>query len=135
MSRSLKVLFVCHHGAAKSVIAAEYLRRLAGAGGWDVEVTSAGLEPDERIPPHVIQGLGADGFDVSHRTPQPLTHAAVAGSDFVVSFACDLETGRTSSPVIRWDDVPAVSDGYELARDAIVAHVESLLRELPSTRA
>jgi len=135
MSPPLRVLFVCLHGAAKSVVAAEYFARLAVGSGCDVEVASAGVEPDEQIPPHVVGGLRGDGFDVSGRMPQPLTASAVARSDVVVSFGCDVETDQASSTLIRWDDVPHVSDGYEVARDAIVARLETLLREMSADRA
>jgi hypothetical protein len=48
----------------------------------------------------------------------------------LVSFGCELDGRRhadpTSRAIIRWDDVPAVSDGYEAARDEIVRRVTSL---------
>jgi hypothetical protein len=57
------VFFVCLHGSAKSVIAAEQLRRLAAARGVSIAVHSAGLEPDDAIPPRVVQGLLEEGID------------------------------------------------------------------------
>ena len=69
MSRPMKVLFVCLHGSAKSVIAAEHFRRRAVAADLDIEVTSAGVEPDAEIPPHVIRGLADDGFDITGLVP------------------------------------------------------------------
>ena len=41
-----RVLFMCPHGAAKSVLASAYFRRLAKERGLNVEVDSAGTEPD-----------------------------------------------------------------------------------------
>src|SRR3989454_7062849 len=70
-----KVLFVCLHGSAKSLIAAEYFNRLAAARGLGARATSAGTEPDDVIPPRVIQGLRADGIDVEGRRPQRPTSA------------------------------------------------------------
>jgi len=129
------VLFVCLHGSAKSLIAAEHFRRLAAEHGRPVETTSAGVEPDAEVPQHVVAGLRTDGFDVLGRRPRPLTDDAVHQADLVVSFGCDLD-GRlreqaAARPVIRWDDVPAVSDGYEAARDEIVRRLVPLLDELP----
>ena len=46
----------------------------------------------------------------------------------VVSLGCDLETLAPEVRVERWDDVPAVSENYGAARDAIVARLPSLLR-------
>src|SRR5262252_2600344 len=41
-----RVLFVCLHGAAKSVIAAAHFRRLAAAQGLAMDAVAAGTEPD-----------------------------------------------------------------------------------------
>jgi hypothetical protein len=45
-ARPSRVLFVCLHGAAKSVVAAAHFRRLAGAAGLGIEAVAAGTEPD-----------------------------------------------------------------------------------------
>jgi|SRR5215471_10281592 len=127
MSRPVRVLFICLHGAAKSVIAREHFRRLARAEGLGVEAMSAGVEPDDLIPPHVVLGLAADGIDVPERIPHGLADADLAHADLVVSFACDVQTGPGSPTLVRWDDVPAVSDGYGPARDAIIARLRTLL--------
>lgn len=125
------VLFVCLHGSAKSVIAAEHFRRLAAARGVAVEVRSAGLEPDAAVPPRVAQGLLADGIDVRDFRPQPPAAAAVAQATTVVTFACDLGPLTASARRIeRWDDVPAVSEDFKRARDIIVARVTTLLDEV-----
>jgi hypothetical protein len=50
----------------------------------------------------------------------------------IVSFGCDITPAR-GQRVDQWD-VPAVSDGYEAARERIVAHVERLVGELASGR-
>ncbi len=64
-----RVVFVCLHGSAKSLIAAEHFCRLAAQQGLDVRATSAGTDPDPEIPLHVIEGLLADGIDVRGRRP------------------------------------------------------------------
>jgi len=125
-----KVLFVCLHGSAKSLIAAEYFNRMAAARGLGARATSAGTEPDDAIPPRVIQGLRADGIDVEGRRPQRPTPADVAGAAAVVTFACDLgELASRASRIERWDDVPAVSEDFKRARDVIVARVTGLLED------
>ena len=125
------VLFVCLHGSAKSLIALEHLRRLAEQRGINVIADSAGLEPDAKIPPRVIEGLLNDGIDVRGRQPRGVTAADVAQASHVVTFACDLGAFNSASATReRWDDVPAVSDGYKPARDVIVARVATLLEAL-----
>jgi protein-tyrosine-phosphatase len=125
----VNVLFVCLHGAAKSVIAAEYLVRLARSAGHEINAVAAGLEPDDEIPPHVVRGLAEDGFDVSGRTPRRLTQQAITDADLVVSFGCPVQTGSTPHTLMSWDDVPAVSDGYVAAREAIVGRLRTLLAD------
>jgi protein-tyrosine-phosphatase len=122
-----KVVFVCLHGSAKSLIAAEHFRRLATESGHRVAVSSLGVEPDDTIPPPVIRGLADDGFDVSMRVPERLTSDALSGANVVVSFGCAIEPSPASTTIVRWDDIPMVSDGYGHARDAIVAKLRDLL--------
>src|SRR5256712_8926504 len=121
------VLFVCLHGSAKSLIAAEYSNRLASARGLAGRATSAGTEPDDVIPPRVAQGLRDDGIDVGERRPRRPTPADVEGTAIVVTFACDLGELATRAPRLeRWDDVPAVSGDFRRAPDWIVAPVSPL---------
>ena len=57
------VVFVCLHGAAKSVIAGAHLNRLAAERGWDLCASAAGIEPEPEVPPQVRQGLRAQPAD------------------------------------------------------------------------
>src|SRR6267142_5060719 len=115
---SPSVLFVCLHGSAKSVIAAEHFRRLAAARGVPVEVRSAGLEPDAAVPPKVAAGLLADGIDVRAFKPRKPSEGDVTQATTVVAFGCDLgPLAARARRVERWDDVPAVSEDFGRARD------------------
>ena len=130
MARPVKVLFVCLHGAAKSVVAAEYLGRLARAAGHDVDAAAAGLEPDGAIPEPVVRALADDGFDVTGRTPRRVTETDIADADVVISLGCSLETASAPSQLISWEDIPAVSDGYAAARDAIIGRLRTFLADM-----
>ena len=130
MSTHPVVLFVCEHGAAKSVIAARHFERLARASGLSVECRSAGLEPDPEVPPHVIAGLAADGLRASVVRPELATPELISQADRIVAFGCDLSALGATGQVVRWDGVPMVSDGYEPARDAIVDRLRTLLAEI-----
>jgi arsenate reductase len=132
---ALSVFFVCLHGSAKSVIAAEQCRKLAAARGLAVSVGSAGLEPDDTIPPRVVQGLLEEGIDVRDGRPRRPTAGDIQSATAVVTFGCDLGAlGRGARRLERWDDVPAVSEDYKKAREAIVARVTALLDELAPAR-
>ena len=128
MPASRLVVFVCLHGAAKSVIAGAYFNRLAEERGLAVHASAAGIEPEPEIPGPVREGLLKDGLAVGHVRPRSVTRDELASAWRVVSFGCDLSAlappGRT---VEKWDDVPMVSDGFAAARDAIAARVRRLL--------
>jgi arsenate reductase len=124
------VLFVCLHGSAKSLIAAECFNRLAAARGLGARAASAGIEPDDAIPPRVAQGLRDDGVEVGDRRPRRPTPGDVEGAAIVVTFGCDLgDLAARASRIERWDDVPAVSEDFKRARDVIAAHVAGLLED------
>jgi arsenate reductase (thioredoxin) len=127
------VLFVCLHGAAKSLIAARYLERLAAARGVPLQSASAGMEADALVPPPVVAGLLADGIDASDVVPTQVTKELVSRADYVVSFGCDLGSLAARGDVTTWNDVPAVSDGYATARLDIVARVQALLDEIAAS--
>jgi hypothetical protein len=127
--RPSRVLFVCAHGAAKSVVAAAHFRRLVAARGIEVDAVAAGTEPDPELAPGAVKGLAGDGLAARPARPRSVTVYDLAVAARVVSFGCDV-TGSAGQPVERWDDVPAVSEGYPAARDRIVARVERLVSDL-----
>ena len=122
------VVFVCLHGSAKSLIAAEHCQKLASRRGLDLRATAVGLEPDEKIPSPVVDGLLRDGIDVRGRQPHPINREDLAGAKRVVLFGCDVGGMVPSGVAVeRWDDIPAVSENFDVARDAIVARVGRLV--------
>src|SRR5262245_6894553 len=124
------ILFVCLHGSAKSVIAAEHFRRLAAERGVMADAVSAGTEPDNELPPKVVQGLLASGIDVSGIRPHKVTRVDLESASRVVTFGCELgDLAPTGLAVERWDDVPPVSEDFNRARDVIVARVSRVLEE------
>jgi protein-tyrosine-phosphatase len=125
-----KIVFVCLHGAAKSVIAAEIYKRRAAEAGLAVEALALGLEPDPEVSPATAKGLLAEGIDVRGLRPRAVTGADVAGASRVVAFGCDVNAVTPDGvPVEQWPDIPAVSDGYAIARERIGARVDQLVRE------
>ena len=134
MEPTRRVLFVCLHGSGKSLIAAEYCRRLAAQRGLEIGARSAGIDPDLQIPRSVIKGLSKDGIDVRGRIPRRVVREDLANTWRVVSFGCDL-VGMVPPGVTieRWDDVPAATEDFKVARDAIVTRLERLLAECESS--
>src|SRR5689334_20099632 len=66
---SSTVVFVCEHGAAKSVIAAAHFNRLATERGLPFRAISRGTKPDDAVAAGVRAGLASDGIDVSTWRP------------------------------------------------------------------
>lgn len=125
------ILFICQHGAAKSVIAANHFNRLAEAHGLSVRASSAGLEPGPELPEQTIEGMAGDGMDVRDREPNIVTPNELATASHIVSFECDISSMvPVAAPVEMWTGVPMVSDGYITARDIIVARVSELFNGL-----
>jgi arsenate reductase len=125
------ILFVCLHGAAKSVLAAADCRRLAAERGTAIRAASAGTEPDPAIAPAVVRALRDDGVNLDGQTPRRVSREDVAGASRVVAFGCDLSAVAVPGvPVEQWNDIPAVSDGLPAARQAIRARLERLLEEV-----
>jgi protein-tyrosine-phosphatase len=130
--RQGRVLFVCLHGAAKSVVAAAHFRRLAAARGLALDAAAAGTEPDGELTPQAVKGLAGDGLPATPARPRPVTLYDLSSAARVVSFGCDI-TPPDGQRVEQWD-VPAVGDGYAAARDNIVAKVERLVSDLAAGR-
>jgi len=125
-----KVLFVCLHGAAKSVLAAADFERMAKERGLPIAAESAGTEPDAEIAPPVLAALKAEGVDMAGQRPRLVTLEMAAGATRVVAFGCGLGAAAPDSDRIeQWEDVPAVSAGLPAARAVIRAHIERLLDE------
>jgi arsenate reductase len=131
MTDETTVLFVCLHGAAKSVLAAADFDRLARARGLAARADFAGTEPDAAIASRVAAALAAEGVDLEGRRPRLIAPADVARAARVVTFACDLgPLAAAARRVERWDDVPAVSDDFVKARATIGAHLARLVDDL-----
>jgi arsenate reductase (thioredoxin) len=126
-----KISFVCLHGSAKSLIAAEYLTRAAQQKGLGLFGTTCGPEPDDAVPSNVVDGLRGKGIDVEHTRPIRLSGDAIADAIHVVSFGPDLsKLLPANSQIENWSDCPAVSDDFEVAWQFITGRVDTLLAQL-----
>jgi arsenate reductase (thioredoxin) len=125
------VLFMCPHGAAKSVLASAYFQRLAKERGLNVRVVSAGTEPDAEVAPAVRAHLTTNGYPIPVTRPRQVTADDVSTADFVISIGCDL-TGLPAprGALLKWDDVPAPSENFARADEEIRKRVAAFVDEL-----
>ena len=134
MNSSRTVAFVCQHASAKSLVAAQYLNRLARERGLAFEATTSGPEPDPEVPVNVIEGLLRRGIDVRTVRPVLVSPDILARADYVVSFGCDIKGLVTANQALEhWDDCPAVSDDFDIAWSFITTRVELLVNRLAET--
>ena len=128
---SQKVAFVCLHGSAKSLIAAQYFNRIAIERNLPLRATTAGPEPDGEVPENVVAGLKSRGIDVGQYRPTLIAAEQLSDTSLIVSFACD--AGRRlapSKPEECWDECPAVSENFDVAWTFITGRVEKLISRL-----
>ncbi|HEY3477009.1 MAG TPA: hypothetical protein VGK56_20490 [Anaerolineales bacterium] len=129
MNDDSTIVFVCEHGAAKSVLAAAHFNRLAAQARLSLHAVARGTNPDRELSAEVIHGLLEDGLSPAEAAPQQLTEVDLQTAQRVIAF-CDLPTEAHRKAVIeRWDDVPPVSENYEKARDAILERIRQLLNQ------
>ena len=129
--RPQRVLFMCPHGAAKSVLASAYFERLAREKGLNVRVEARGTEPDPAVSPKVAQHLTTNGYPVPVTKPQLVTPDDLASADVVISLGCDVRALPVRPGTLRqWDDVPGPGEDFAGADAAIQRRVAALVDEL-----
>jgi protein-tyrosine-phosphatase len=126
-----RVLFMCPHGAAKSVLASAYFERLAREKGLNVRVDSRGTEPDPAVSPKVAEHLTRNGYRVDGAAPQRVSPADLASADLVISLGCDVRGLAVRPGTLRqWDEVPGPGEDFAGADAAIRKRVAALVDEL-----
>jgi len=124
------IVFVCEHGAAKSVIATAYFNKLAAERGLPFRATFRGTAPQQALSVRAVEGLKADGLVIPSGKPAAIADADLAGATHVFAIGCTLpDKARASGKAADWSDVPD-DQGYGPMRDAIVRHVKALLDQL-----
>jgi len=124
------VVFVCEHGAAKSVIATVYFNKIAAERGLRARATYRGTNPQPDLSVRTVKGLQDDGLTVPEEKPSLITSADVEAATVIFAIGCALPANAAASgKSANWDDVPD-DQGYGPQRDAIKKHVESLVAQL-----
>lgn len=124
------IVFVCEHGAAKSVVATAYFNKLAADRGLPFRATFRGTSPQDNLSVRAVEGLKADGIAVPTGKPTSIGDADIAAATHIFAIGCTLpDAARRSGKSADWSDVPD-DRGYGPMRDAIVRHVELLLANL-----
>ncbi|NNF55676.1 MAG: hypothetical protein HKN03_14675 [Acidimicrobiales bacterium] len=124
------VLFICPHGAAKSVIAAHRFRVAAGEAGLTATSDFAGFDPDPAIAPAVASTLAALGHDVVG-SPRLVSAGDIESADVVVTLGFNAtELPTIPKRLVEWPQIPSPSAGVEAAITAVDESMPSLLNAL-----
>jgi hypothetical protein len=92
-----------------------------------------GTAPDPSVPPRITDGLKNEGLKVPVGfSPEAVTVKEVNAATHVVTFDVTLPIHTDGSRVSRWDNLPAFSDGYGPASEAVRRNVRSLIAQLES---
>jgi protein-tyrosine-phosphatase len=128
-----KVLFVCPSGN-RSLMAASYFNQEAGKLGLPYRAIARGVAADSTaVPQPIVEGLRADGIDVSGFHPAAVKASEAAAAHRVVTIGATLPTEvqkAAGAKIEQWNDVPPPSDGFAMTRDLINAHVHQLIEKL-----
>jgi arsenate reductase (thioredoxin) len=126
------VVFVCDHGAAKSVVAAAHFNRLAAEQGLPYRAVARGIKPDEKVPAAIAKSAMADGTDVSGWVPTQISVADTQKAVRVITLSIDapLSVPVTGDKLLNWKNLPAIGENPDAARAAIYQRVAELIRAL-----
>jgi protein-tyrosine-phosphatase len=122
------VVFVCAHGAGKSVIAAAWFNKLASEQHLPYRAIARGTTPQKELSETAVAGLQRDGVLFPQDKPLPLTSVDTTNAIRVVAF--DPLPASIKASRVETFDVPPPSGGYDESRDAILLHVRDVLKDL-----
>jgi arsenate reductase (thioredoxin) len=128
--RPIRVLFVCTHNSARSVMAEVLLRH---RGGPAFEVRSAGTEPGG-VNPMTLRVLGEAGFETADLRSKSVSEFLEQRFDYVIT-VCD--SARQVCPVfpgeghrLHWGyDDPSAATGGDEQRLAVFRRVFTAISE------
>lgn len=126
------IIFVCEHGAAKSILSAAIFNKLAGERGLKIRAIARGTNPDPEISPKVAAGLQDDRLASSESAPKKISKADLVGARRVITFCALPDDYPGSIQVENWDAFLPAIDDYGKARDKLAERIGRLLEELKS---
>lgn len=128
------VLFMCPHGAAKSLMASAYFQKIARERGLNIRVDSAGTEPDPELAKGVVAHLQKNGYAIPIAKPRAATARDMQSSDIIISIGCDLSKLSPAAGKVRDWTVPDFSADFGRAEQSIREHVTKLVDELTAAQ-
>ena len=129
-AQSKKIVFVCEHGSAKSIIAVSYFNKIAKEKNLSWEAVSRGTSPDAEISAKTKKLLTDDHMPVPQVKPQAITQKDIDEADHVILFFPLPENIEGRDNLEHWPGIDAVNGDFQKLRDDIVAKLLPLIDSL-----
>ncbi len=134
MAQNKRIVFVCEHGSAKSVIAAAYFNELAKEKNLHWDAVAMGINPDASISGKTKEILVKDNLFDSKFTPVKISQKDVDQSQQVILFFPLPENVQGKSKTRDWTNIQAVNEDFPRLRDDIVSRIKPLIDSLSKTK-
>jgi arsenate reductase len=134
MAQTKKIIFVCEHGAAKSVIASAYFNKLAKDRHLDYMAECRGTNPDNEVSAKAKEGLTADHVYDNKTKPKKLVIDDTFKAERMILFTSLPPNFKTNVPTEDWSGLENLDGDYTERRDAIVKQINTLLDTLEKTK-
>ncbi|MGE0128034.1 MAG: hypothetical protein AB7U82_08140 [Blastocatellales bacterium] len=128
------IVFVCEHGAAKSIVSAAHFNKLAQERGLNFRAIARGINPDQQIAPIAAKGLKADELKPDESAPKKISKDDLFGARRVITFYLLPDGYPGEVKVESWDGVPPMNEDYGKAREWLIGRINRLLEELKAEK-
>lgn len=118
-----KVVFVCEHGAGKSVVAAAYFNKIAKDRNLDWKASCRGTDPDEEVSAATKEGLSSDNLLDPTLLPQKLAPSDTSNVEKIILFTKLPDDLKTKVKTEDWSSLPGIDAKYEVRRDALIKKI------------
>ena len=129
-AQSKKIVFVCEHGSAKSIIAISYFNKIAKERNLSWEAVSRGTTPDAEISAKTKKLLTDDHMPVPQVKPQAITQKDIDEANQVILFFPLPENIEGRDNLDYWPGIDAVNGDFQKLRDDILAKLLPLIDSL-----
>jgi hypothetical protein len=125
-----KVVFVCEHGAGKSVVAAAYFNKIAKDRNLNWEASCRGTNPDEEVSAPTKEGLKSDNLLDPTLSPKKLAPGDTSNVEKIILFTKLPDDFKTSVKSEDWSSLPNIDAKYEVRRDALIKKINEFFDSL-----
>ncbi|MEJ7644892.1 MAG: hypothetical protein WKF87_09875 [Chryseolinea sp.] len=129
-AQTKKIVFVCEHGSAKSVIAAAYFNKLAIEKNIPWRAVARGTDPDAVISLKTKQLLLEDKLFDKSFVPQKLSQQDVNEAQRVILFYTLPESIKGKNNIQYWKGIDAVDGDFVKLRNDIVNKITPVIDSL-----